>query len=317
MINNQFTVEPATWPADMADLRAVRHAVFVIEQQVPEDEEWDELDAQSRHVLARDGQGQPIGTGRLTPNGKIGRMAVVQDWRGKGVGDALLRVLLEAARDRHFSQIEIHAQSHALGFYERAGFVAYGEAFDECGIPHRHMRIELAPLEGPPPAPVPPIEAHALASNDRESARAAMLAVIATARRELCIFTRDLDPNLFDDAGILAAIRQVAIAGPHVRVRILLQEPLRARSDGHRLAALAQRLASIFAFRTPLEEIDRQYAGSFLTTDHGAWFERPLASRYDGEGSTHAPGRRAQLQETFNAIWERSEECAEMRRLEI
>lgn len=317
MINNQFTVEPATWIAGMGELRSIRHAVFVLEQHVPEDEEWDELDALSQHVIARDGQGKPIGTGRLTPNGKIGRMAVMQDWRGKGVGEALLRVLLEAARDRHFGHIEIHAQSHALGFYERAGFVAYGEAFDECGIAHRHMRIALAPPEGRPPLSAPPIEALALASNDRESARTAVLAVIATARRELCILTRDLDSDLFDDSGILAAIRQLAIAGPHVHVRILLQEPLRARSDGHRLVALAQRLSSVFAFRTPLEEIDRQYAGSFLTTDHGAWFERPLASRYDGEGSTHAPGRRAQLQETFNAIWERGEECAEMRRLEI
>lgn len=317
MINNEFTVEPATWEADIADLRAVRHEVFVLEQQVPEDEEWDELDAQCRHVIARDHQGKPVGTGRLTPNGKIGRMAVLREWRGKGVGEALLRVLLETAREHHFSKIEIHAQSHALEFYERAGFVAHGGEFDECGIAHRRMRIELAPSEGRPSLPVPAREAVALASSDRETARAAMLAVIATARRELCIFTRDLDPDLFDHAGILDSIRQVAIAGPHMRIRILLLEPQRARSDGHRLAALAQRLTSVFAFRTPVEEIDRQYAGSFLTTEGGAWFERPLASRYDGEGSTHAPGRRAQLQETFNAIWERSEECAEMRRLEI
>ncbi len=317
MINNEFSVEPATWPADMAELRAVRTEVFVLEQEVPEDEEWDEFDAHSQHVIARDDKGKPVGTGRLTPKGTIGRMAVLRDWRGKGVGEAMLRVLLEIARDRHFSNIEIHAQTHALGFYERAGFVPYGEEFDECGIAHRHMRMELVPLEGRPSLPVPPREAIALASSDRESARAAMLAVLSTARRELCIFTRDLDPELFDHAAFLDAIKQVAIAGPHVRIRILLQDPARARSDGHRLAALAHRLTSIFAFRTPVEEIDRQYAGSILTTDHGAWYERPLASRFDGEGNTCAPGRKAQLQEFFNATWERSEECAEMRRLEI
>ena len=95
MINADFTVEPANWTADSAELRRVRHAVFVIEQAVPEDEEWDELDAVSQHVIARDPAGQPIGTGRLTPKGTIGRMAVVLDWRGRGVGDSILRVLLE------------------------------------------------------------------------------------------------------------------------------------------------------------------------------------------------------------------------------
>ncbi|HMM65834.1 MAG TPA: GNAT family N-acetyltransferase [Dokdonella sp.] len=317
MINNEFSVEPATWPADMAELRAVRTEVFVLEQEVPEDEEWDEFDAHSQHVLARDATGKPVGTGRLTPKGTIGRMAVLREWRGKGVGEAILRVLLEIARERHFTQIEIHAQTHAMGFYERAGFVAFGEEFDECGIAHRHMRIELSPPEGRPPLTVPPRQAVALASSDRETARAAMLAVMATARRELCILTRDLDPELFDDAGVLEAFKHLAIGGPQIQIRILLQDPLRARSDGHRLAALAHRLTSVFTFRTPVEEIDRHYAGSFLTTDHGAWYERPLASRFDGEGSTCAPGRRAQLQEFFNAIWERSEECAEMRRLEI
>ena len=70
-------------------------------------------------------------------------------------------------------------------------------------------------------------------------------------------------------------------------------------------------------FRTPVEDVDRQYAGSYLVSDRGAWFERPLASRFDGEGSTYAPGRNSQLQEAFNAIWERSEDCSGMRRLEI
>ena len=317
MINAEFTVEPATWPADMAELRAVRTEVFVLEQQVPEDEEWDAYDPQSQHVLARDASGNPIGTGRLTPKGTIGRMAVLREWRGKGVGEALLRVLLELARARHFERIEIHAQSHALAFYERAGFVAYGEEFDECGIAHRHMRIDLEPDERRPSAPLASIEAIALASSDRETARAAMLAVMATARRELCLFTRDLDPDLFEHAELLDAFRRVAIGEAQMRIRILVLEPVRARADGHRLVALAQRLTSIFAFRTPVEEVDRQYAGSYLISDRGAWFERPLASRFDGEGSTYGPGRRAQLHDAFNAVWERSEDCSEMRRLEI
>ncbi len=317
MINTDFNVEPATWSDDMAELRAIRSEVFVIEQNVPEDEEWDELDAESQHVIARDPEGRPIGTGRLTPNGKIGRMAVLLDWRGRGVGEALLRVLLEQARARHFKQIEIHAQTHAIAFYERAGFLAFGEEFDECGIMHRHMRITIDAPERPTRSLLATNDANLLESSDRESARAAILAVLATARREVDIFSRDLDPDLLDHGDVLEAIKQVAVAGPHVRIRILVLESERARAETHRLIALGQRLSSVFAFRTPTEDIDRRYAGSYLVNDHAAWFERPLASRFEGEGSSYQPGRAAQLQESFNAIWERSEDWAEMRRLEI
>lgn len=317
MIPTDFIVEPATWPADMADLRAVRTKVFVEEQAVPEDEEWDELDALSQHVIARDQHGKPIGTGRLTPKGMIGRMAVLQEWRGRGVGDAVLRVLLETARDRHFREIEIHAQSHALAFYERAGFEAYGEEFEECGILHRHMRIRIPELEPRHRSPIPAHDENLLTSIDRETTRIAVLAVLATARREVSIYMRELESDIYDHADVVEALKKIAIAGPNSSIRILIQEPVGARADGHRLVALSQRMTSSFSFRSPLEPIDHQYAGCFVVSDRGAWFERPLASRFEGEGSSHGPGRRAQLQGMFDAIWERSEECAEMRRLEI
>ncbi len=317
MINAEFTVEPATWTADMADLRRVRNAVFVVEQAVPEDEEWDELDAVSQHVVARDRGGQSIGTGRLTPKGTIGRMAVIREWRGRGVGDAILRVLLELARARHFRQIEIHAQLHALAFYERAGFEAYGEEFDECGIRHRHMRIAIPALEPRHQSPIPAHDENLLTSIDRESARTAVLAVLATARRDVSIYMRELEADIYDHADVIEALKQIAIGAPNSSIRILIQQPSGARADGHRLVALSQRLGSSFAFRTPVEEIDHQYPGCFIVCDRGAWFERSLASRFDGEGSTHGPGRKAQLQDMFNAIWERSEELTEMRRLEI
>ena len=317
MINTDFTVEPATWSADLVDLRSVRDAVFVVGQNVPEDEEWDELDAVSQHVIARDPDGRPIGTGRLTPNATIGRMAVLDEWRGRGVGEAILRVLLESARARHFRQIEIHAQTHAMAFYERAGFEAYGEEFDECGIAHRHMRIEVPAFEPRHPSPLSTRDENLLTSTDRESARAAVLAVLGTARREASIYLREIEAEIFDHPDVLEALKKIAISAPYSSIRILIQVPTRARADGHRLINLSQRLSTVFAFRTPIEEIDQQYAGCFLVSDRGAWFERPLASRFDGEGSTHAPGRKAQLQDMFNAVWERSEECAEMRRLEI
>jgi len=95
------------------------------------------------HVLALDADGTPIGTGRLTPDGKIGRMAVTKDWRNTGVGAALLQFLVESARQRGLPSCRLNAQSHALGFYRKHGFKAHGEEFLEAGIPHRHMQRSL------------------------------------------------------------------------------------------------------------------------------------------------------------------------------
>jgi hypothetical protein len=126
-----------------------------------------------------------------------------------------------------------------------------------------------------------------------------------------------LDPATGTGTFLAEAIKQIAMGNAQVRIRLLVLDPARARSEVPRLIELSQRLTSIFAFRTPVEEIDRQYAGAYLISDRDAWYERPLAVRFDGEGNTHAPGRTRQLQESFNAIWERSEDCSEMRRLEI
>ena len=319
MIPNDFSVEPASWSADLADLRAVRTEVFVVEQAVPEDEEWDEHDERSYHVVARDAQGRPIGTGRLTPLDTIGRMAVLRDWRGRGVGEAILRTLLERARERHLPAVELHAQVHAIPFYERAGFSAFGDAYDECGIAHRTMRLELeAPAARAGTAAPPPAEgATAWQTATRDEARAAILEVIGGARRELAVMTRDLDPDLFEHADVLESLKRLAIGAANVRIRFLVLEPARAATEAPRLVALAGRLSSVFAFRAPVEEIDRHLAGAFVANDRGDWYERALASRFEGEGATRARAKAAQLLGRFDEIWERSEPAADMRRLEI
>lgn len=318
MIDRGFTVEPATWLADAADLRAVRTEVFVVEQAVPAEEEWDEHDARSHHVIARDAAGRPIGTGRLTPIRTIGRMAVVRDWRGKGVGEAILRTLIERARALHIDRVELHSQVHAIPFYERAGFVAEGDTYDECGIAHRNMVLEIAPTAAPVrAAPAVDAAAETWITSTRDEARTAMLGVIGAARRDLAILTRDLDGELLGHADVIEALKQVALGAPNVRIRILVLEPARAGSTAPRLVALAQRLSSVFALRTPVEEIDRQHAGAFIANDRGGGYERPLASRFDGEGSSHAPARAAQLLGLFNETWERSEPAAGLRRLDL
>jgi len=142
-----FTVARVQWPAAGAQLEAIRRTVFVTEQKVPEALEWDGLDPACVHVLATVASGMPIGTGRLLPDGHIGRMAVLKDWRGRGVGAALLLALVNAAREAGHARARLNAQVHALGFYARYGFVAEGPVFDEAGIPHRAMVLAFSPAQ--------------------------------------------------------------------------------------------------------------------------------------------------------------------------
>lgn len=143
MSEPDWQLHSADWAADAVDLLAVRLAVFVREQGVPPDLELDGQDAAARHLLARDRAGQPIGTARLLPGGQIGRMAVLADWRGRGIGGALLLRLLQTAERAGLSEVFLHAQTAAVDFYQRQGFTAEGEVFVEAGIPHRCMRRRL------------------------------------------------------------------------------------------------------------------------------------------------------------------------------
>ena len=140
-----FVIRPVSWTQSRDALHAVRRAVFIEEQRVPEELEWDEADEICRHVLAISDDGAPIGTGRLLPDGHVGRMAVLREWRGQGVGSAILETLLELAREQGLQAIELNAQTHAIGFYARHGFAVFGGEFMDAGIPHRKMRIRLEP----------------------------------------------------------------------------------------------------------------------------------------------------------------------------
>lgn len=123
----------------------MRREIFVLEQGVPEALEWDEFDVLSLHALALDPSGRPVGTGRLLPDGHIGRMAVLRGWRRRGVGSTILQFLIAQGRQRGLQVFRLHAQTHALAFYQRHGFIAEGDEFEEAGIPHRQMALSLPP----------------------------------------------------------------------------------------------------------------------------------------------------------------------------
>lgn len=319
MIPTDFRIEPADYATDLADLRKVRETVFILEQKVPEQEEWDDLDPRSHHVLARDAGGKPIGTGRLTPEHKIGRMAVLAEWRGRGVGDAMLVALMDRARALGWTEVKLNAQSSAVDFYARQGFQVYGDRFMEAGIEHQAMRRSLEPLAGPerPPArprgpSVPAEEFEGLSE-----ATQATLRLVDDARRELFVFSRDLDPVLYAQPAVIEAFRRFATAGRGGVVQLIVLDPAAVQGQGHPLLGLAQRLTSAFQLRTPIEDVDLQYPSAFLANDRDGYLFRQLGSRWEGDWSPAQPARTRQLAEHFGRVWERSRACTEFRALGI
>lgn len=312
-----FRVEPADYAADFQDLRRVREPVFVVEQRVPLELEWDALDPICQHVIARDALHQPIGTGRLTPEHKIGRMAVLREWRGKGVGEALLLALLERARALGLREVTLNAQADAVGFYQKFAFTPYGDRFQEAGIEHQAMRLTLEPpVASPRPAARPRGASQPLQDFEGlDATLEAMHTLIALARRELLIYTRDLEPVLYARPSIIEALKDFALSGRGGVVHFLLQDPDAAQRSLHPLLALAQRLPSSFVFRTPQEAEDMQYPSVYVVNDNDGYLFRLLGSRFEGDWSPALPGRNRQLMELFRRTWEHARPCTELRTL--
>lgn len=295
-----FEVTVVDYEPALEQLRAVRETVFIHEQGVPPELEADDLDPRCRHVLARDASGRPIGTARLAPDGRIGRMAVLKEWRAHGVGSALLHALLRSAREDGMPRVSLHAQETAVDFYRRHGFSPLGERFMEAGIGHLAMQCRLD-------RPVPVV--------DRQAAVAATVGVVAGARKRLAIHSRALDPGLYDHPRVLEALRRFAVAGGGPEVRILLQDAMAVQRAQAPLVALCQRLPSVFALREAEDPVDRDSASALIAGDTGGYYFRPLGHRFEGETEHGARARARQLIRSFDETWERARPCSELRAL--
>jgi predicted GNAT family N-acyltransferase len=140
--NNQsrtFRIRQALWTSDREALKMIRRQVFVIEQQVPAQLEWDGQDKEALHLVAEDENARAIGTARLLSSGQIGRMAVLKEWRGRGVGRRLLKEVLDVALQEKYPTPWLNAQVSVIYFYSKNYFYPDGERFFEAGIMHQRM----------------------------------------------------------------------------------------------------------------------------------------------------------------------------------
>lgn len=142
-MSQPIKIQVGDWAACREDAVVIRHEVFVDEQNVPLELELDQQDEQCVHAVAYNSAGEAIGTGRLLPDGRIGRIAVRAKYRGQGVGSKLLDALMNEARRRRHMEVVLSAQTNALKFYSRRGFVAEGFTYMDAGIEHVTMRHPL------------------------------------------------------------------------------------------------------------------------------------------------------------------------------
>ncbi len=142
-LNIQFNIQKVTWQTHAVQLKAVREQVFIVEQHVPVDLEWDGLDEAAQHLLAHNDAGEAIGCARLIGDGSIGRMAVLKPSRGLGVGTALLNAAIAQYQQQGVQVITLSAQMHAIHFYEKSGFEVCSEPYLDAGILHVDMRLNV------------------------------------------------------------------------------------------------------------------------------------------------------------------------------
>lgn len=317
----------ADWSADADILREIRSKVFVEEQNVPKDLEWDGLDEEAHHFLAINSAGVRVGCARLLPTGQIGRMAVLKEMRGQQIGNRLLDACIEKAKNLGFDRVFLHAQTQAEGFYRKAGFLPSGDRFLEAGIDHQAMDMAL-PIPFEPvgevdkplirdEAPDPVSDAGELRQFQGESECAAGLReVLCWPRRTVRIYSQLLDHVLFDQPDVVEALSEFVRAGPPTRLQILIHSNSAVVSRGHRLVELARRLDSKIQVRTVPVELatDRHTA---VVCDEQSFFLMPDAENYAAFANRYDPVQALRLSERFDYLWERSRTDAELRTLRL
>jgi predicted GNAT family N-acyltransferase len=305
-------VSTVPWATHGAALRALREIVFIREQGVPRDLEWDGHDEVSQHFAAYDERDVLVGTARLMPTGQIGRMAVVKDRRGTGIGRQLLDLAVAEARRQGLRHIHLHAQSHAQDFYRKSGFVVVGAEFAEAGIPHVEMTLQSQATQAAAPLTTSTMQTF----RGEAQARDGLYAIIEGARRYVDVQSRALDHALFGTDRAVVLISALARRHATSRVRILIDDSSTILSRGHRLVELARRLPSKIEIRRATD-VQPARDGTFVVADESAVWLVQEEEQYVGWFSPHAPIRAERLLAEYTRRFDRAVNDPDLRLLRL
>ncbi|PPT78185.1 GNAT family N-acetyltransferase [Xanthomonas arboricola pv. populi] len=271
--------------------------------------DWDALDPLSLQLALRSDDGQLVGSVRLTADRRIDRFGVLPGWRRRGLADQLLAAAVATAQQRGWPGVRTRVNADAEAVFARLGFLP-----DTCSDLHP----DRAATEGDrPDKPLHRRLDGPMAVDDLRAALAATTGLLCAARRQLLIYTRALDPPLFDNPAVLDALRRFATARHDKRVQVLVQDTAAAGANSSAMLRLAQRLPSVFRFRAVSDPVDASYASAYVVGDDAYYF-RPTGHRFDdGETWLSGAARSRQLEREFAQIWERSALWNEPRALGI
>lgn len=303
---DEISVRDVSWNLTQVQLRVIRDRVFVEEQGIDPDIVYDDSDQTATHFLVSAGE-SALACGRLQADGKVGRMAVLPEHRGTGLGRRMLDHIVGFAKSKGYQRLYLHAQSHASGFYEDAGFQRFGDEFEEAGIPHAAMELHIdyrgadgfiTGVQYPEP----------FATLATELAR--------TARRHLRIYSYRLDHDVFDSAELAAAVSELARRGRYSEIRILVSDARPMVQRGHRLLQLSRRLSSTIAIRV-LEEHPELPEATYVVRDGDGVVYKPDDSGRPGFFEPDSRASAKKFVEGFDALWRWGERDPRLRQLTL
>lgn len=313
-----------SWQLAPASIRDIRERVFIREQKVPPELEWDQTDEIADHYLAVLPDNTPAGVARLfstlEETGHIGRMAILPEHRGSGIGEALLRHLIQESAGR-FSELRLSAQEHAIPFYQRSGFHVCSDVYDDAGIPHYDMRC-LAP--GLTAQALATVDHPMIVGIDRDSwlfesedrLVALMDSVVGQAGQRFWLYDRLLSHDLYDRPRFRELISTLARRHRLSEVRLLIHNDKPLVKRRHRLVELMRRLPSRMELR--LVNTDYPVADQpFALVDREGVVYRHDFDKPEGFAKFADGGRVKLLSEDFQRMWDAARPSVELRELPL
>lgn len=323
----EYLVEPASFSHNHSELRQLReqHLVPLIDPaDVPATDDAS-ADQNGLHAIARRSlqDASAIGAIRLSPDGELSQLLVAPEFRRQGVARALLQWAVDSARSRGLARVYTYPERTWVGALHDPAVLAWLQACGFASDPDRPQRFQLSFSASEPIARRVDQRARQnqlrssepIGGKTRDALAHALLQVLAAAKREFWLYSRDLDPSVTDRNEFLEPLR-LACLKPGMQVHILLQDPSRAVMNGHRLVELSRRLPSVIHFRCPQAE-DLQFIGAFATNDDFGFVERSFGDRFECEGDLYHISESSRLRRYFADVWERARPTSEFRRLSL
>ena len=318
--DSRYRLSMYGWDDLPSAARDLRQRVFVDEQKVPPELEWDETDKLAEHFLVHNADEIAVGVARLYPDGtgggRIGRMAVARSERGTGLGLWLLRAVMAQGK-KTYAHLILSAQEQAIPFYQRAGFIVCSDTYQDAGIPHRTMRCSAPSLvlnqdsETDTPLHLGQ-DTTTWQLSSHVDWNAALDALTSQARRRLWLFEPTLDSGRYDREHLRDSLSELARRSRNSEVRLLILDDRPLVERRHRLVELMRRLPSHIHLRLINSDYSPPAASFALIDDTGVAY-RHQSAEPSGFANFNSPGRARQLAEQFQRMWDLGQESIELR----